>query len=102
MLIQRPSRNPDADGGPTLVHLWVVFTGKAHAQGRQPETSHTVTNTALIAAEVRYFTFLKEEINDGKFKSFDLEESYVETMKSFGIASTSLPWGVLEKTIKQK
>ena len=36
IFIQRPSRN-------------------AHAQGRQPETSHTVTNTTLITAEVQFF-----------------------------------------------
>ena len=83
MFIQRPSR-------------------KAHAQNRQRETSHTVTNTTLIAAEVQFFTLLQEKINDGKFKSIkDLEESYVETMESYGITSASLPRRVLEKKIKQ-
>ena len=83
MFIQRPSR-------------------KAHAQGKQRETSHTVTNTTLIAAEVQFFTLLQKEINDGKFKSMkDLEESYVETMESYGITSASLPREFLKKKIKQ-
>ena len=70
--------------------------------GRQPETSHTVTNTTLIAAEVQFFTLLQEEKNDGKFKSMqDLEESYVETMESYCITSVSVPRGVLKNKIKQ-